>query len=53
MAKTVAKREKGKIVAKNVVDRKEGAFYFLDGSGNVREMKPNRKGGKDGRKVCK
>jgi len=30
---------KGKIVAKNVVKRKEGMLYFVDKSGNVRETK--------------
>ncbi len=40
------------IVAKKVVTRKKGYLYFIDGEGNVKEAKMNRKGGKKGRKVC-
>ncbi len=50
--KKTATRSKGTIVAKGVVDRYEGYLYFVDGAGNVRESKMNRKGGKRGRKVC-
>lgn len=42
----------GKIVASKAVSRKKGYLYFVDGNGNVRETKMNRKGGKKGRKVC-
>lgn len=44
---------KGTIVAKNAVSRKKGKMYFVDGSGNVREVTMNRRGGKKGRHVCK
>lgn len=44
---------KGKVVKKNVVERRKGYLYFIDASGNVRESKMNTKGGKKGRKVCK
>ena len=43
---------KGKVVAKNVVDKKEGKLYFVDAVGSVRETNANRKGGKKGRVVC-
>lgn len=42
----------GKIVVKKAVKRKAGMLYYLDGQGNVRESKMNRRGGKKGRKVC-
>lgn len=42
----------GTIVAKNAVKRKSGYLYFVDGNGNVKETKMNRKGGKKGRKTC-
>jgi len=42
---------KGIIIEKNVVDRRKGYMYFVDGAGNVREAKMNTKGGKPGRKV--
>lgn len=51
--KKVVAKSKGKVVAKEVVDRKEGHLYFVDGVGNVRESKMNRKGAKRGHKVCK
>lgn len=41
-----------KIVAKKAVKRKPGYLYFVDGDGNVKVTKMNRKGGKKGRKVC-
>jgi len=41
---------KGKIVAKNVVDRKKDTLYFVDGKGDLRESKMNRKGAKKGHK---
>lgn len=44
---------KGKVVAKNVVKRKQGYLYYVDGKGNVAETKMNRKGAKRGHKVCK
>ena len=54
MAKSVAAtKSKGKIVAKEVVERKEGHLYFVDGNGNVRESKMNRRGAKKGHKTCK
>lgn len=48
MAKT-----KGKVVAKNVVDKKPNKLYFVDGTGSVRETAANRKGAKKGHKTCK
>lgn len=47
------KSAKGTVVAKTAVKRKSGYLYFVDGEGNVRESKMNRKGGKPGRKVCR
>jgi hypothetical protein len=44
---------KGKIIAPKAVKREKGKMYFIDGSGNVRETKMNRKGGKKGRHVCR
>jgi hypothetical protein len=43
---------KGSVVSKQKITRKKGYLYFVDGTGNVRETKMNRKGGKKGRKVC-
>ncbi|MBS3087196.1 hypothetical protein J4226_01245 [Candidatus Pacearchaeota archaeon] len=40
----------GKIIAKNVVERKSGFLYYVDGQGNVCEAKMAR-GGK--KKVAK
>ena len=42
----------GKIIAKNVVDRKSGYLYYVDGSGNVCEAKMAR-GGKKKKAVAK
>lgn len=42
---------KGTIIEKNVVSRRKGYMYFIDGEGNVREVKMNTKGGKTGRTV--
>ena len=36
----------GKILVKNVVDRKPGHLYYVDGSGNVCEAKMARGGRK-------
>jgi hypothetical protein len=36
----------GKIVAKNVVERKHGYLYYVDGQGNVCEAKMARGGRK-------
>lgn len=36
----------GKIIAKNVVDRKKGFLYYVDGKGNVCEAKMARGGRK-------
>jgi len=36
----------GKIIAKNVVDRKSGYLYYVDGKGNVCEAKMARGGRK-------
>lgn len=36
----------GKIIVKNVVDRKPGYLYYVDGSGNVCEAKMSRGGKK-------
>ncbi len=36
----------GKIIAKNVVDRKHGYLYYVDGKGNVCEAKMSRGGRK-------
>jgi len=41
----------GKIIAKNVVDRKSGFLYYVDGKGNVCEAKMARGGRK--KKVTK
>jgi hypothetical protein len=42
----------GKIIAKNVVERKSGFLYYVDGQGNVCEAKMAR-GGKKKKKVVK
>ncbi len=42
----------GKVVAKDVVKRKEGFLYYVDGKGNVCEAKMSR-GGKKKKKVVK
>lgn len=34
----------GKVVVKNVVERKPGYLYYVDGSGNVCEAKMSRGG---------
>ena len=36
----------GKIIAKNIVDRKSGYLYYVDGSGNVCEARMARGGKK-------
>ena len=41
----------GKIIAKNVVERKSGYLYYVDGKGNVCEAKMARGGRK--KKVAK
>ena len=48
------RREKtmGQIVAKNVVERKKGFLYYVDGKGNVCEAKMSR-GGKKKKAVKK
>jgi hypothetical protein len=42
----------GKIIAKNVVKRKQGYLYYVDGKGNVCEAKMAR-GGKKKKKSAK
>jgi hypothetical protein len=42
----------GKIVVKNVVERKAGHLYYVDGKGNVCEAKMAR-GGKKKKKAAK
>lgn len=42
----------GKVIAKNVVNRKPGFLYYVDGQGNVCEAKMAR-GGKRKKKVAK
>lgn len=44
------KTKKGKVVGS--VNRQPGNLYFVDGNGNVRETKLNRKGRKRGSKNC-
>ena len=41
----------GKIIAKNVVERKSGFLYYVDGKGNVCEAKMAR-GGKKKKKAA-
>ena len=36
----------GKVIAKNIVDRKSGYLYYVDGKGNVCEAKMARGGRK-------
>ncbi len=43
----------GKIVKKNVVTRKKGYLYYVDGQGNVCEAKMARGGKKKKKKVVK
>ena len=43
----------GKIIAKNVVDRKSGYLYYVDGKGNVCEAKMARGGKKKKKKAVK
>ncbi len=43
----------GKIIAKNVVERKSGFLYYVDGKGNVCEAKMARGGKKKKKKVAK
>lgn len=38
----------GKIIAKNIVERKPGFLYYVDGQGNVCEAKMARGGRKKG-----
>jgi len=40
----------GKVIAKNVVDRKKGFLYYVDGKGNVCEAKMARGGKKKKKK---
>ncbi len=42
----------GKVIKKNVIKRKPGYLYYVDGSGNVCEAKMSR-GGKRKKKVAK
>ena len=42
----------GKIIVKNVIKRKPGHLYYVDGAGNVCEAKMAR-GGKKKKKVAK
>ena len=42
----------GKVIAKNVVERKSGFLYYVDGKGNVCEAKMAR-GGKKKKKAAK
>jgi hypothetical protein len=43
----------GRIIAKNVVDRKQGYLYYVDGKGNVCEAKMARGGKKKKKKAAK
>ena len=43
----------GKIIAKNVVKRKPGYLYYVDGKGNVCEAKMARGGKKKKKKAVK
>ena len=43
----------GKVVVKNVVKRKSGYLYYVDGQGNVCEAKMSRGGKKKKKKVVK
>lgn len=43
----------GKVIAKNIVKRKKGYLYYVDGKGNVCEAKMARGGKKKKKKVTK
>ena len=43
----------GKIIVKNVITRKPGHLYYIDGAGNVCEAKMARGGKKKKKKVAK
>ena len=43
----------GKIIAKNIVKRKTGFLYYVDGAGNVCEAKMARGGKKKKKKTTK
>ena len=43
----------GKIIKKNVIDRKPGHLYYVDGKGNVCEAKMARGGKKKKKKAAK
>jgi len=43
----------GKIIKKNVVDRKSGYLYYVDGKGNVCEAKMARGGKRKKKKAVK
>ncbi|MEK6757669.1 MAG: hypothetical protein AABX88_00935 [Nanoarchaeota archaeon] len=43
----------GSVIAKNVVKRKPGYLYYVDGKGNVCEAKMSRGGKKKKKKVAK
>ena len=43
----------GKIIAKNIVKRKSGYLYYVDGKGNVCEAKMARGGKKKKKKAVK
>tara|TARA_Y100000296_G_scaffold84834_1_gene119219 strand:- start:7327 stop:7518 length:192 start_codon:yes stop_codon:yes gene_type:complete len=43
----------GKIIVKNVIKRKKGYLYYLDGKGNVCEAKMARGGKRKKKKVVK
>ena len=43
----------GKVIAKNIVSRKPGYLYYVDGKGNVCEAKMARGGKKKKKKVVK
>ena len=43
----------GKVIAKNVVKRKSGYLYYVDGKGNVCEAKMARGGKKKKKKAVK
>lgn len=50
--KKARKGTKGRIVSSHAVSRKAGLLYFVDGAGNVREVKAKR-GGTRGHRVCR
>ena len=43
----------GKIIAKNIVKRKSGYLYYVDGKGNICEAKMARGGKKKKKKAAK